>query len=298
MEQLDLNDMAVFAAIAQAGGITAAAGKMNMPKSNVSRRLARLEARLGVQLLERNTRSNRLTSIGVCYADHCRLMVEQAKAADAVVEKSTAEPSGELRVSASVLIGQQLIAPAVAAYRQKYPAVQVILELSNARTNLIDDGFDLAFRIGANRDSSLIVQLIGSFPFGLYASPEYLGKTFAPKHPEELKNHFCLITGSNFRTSRWELASGDENAKISVAGSVIANDFLTLRNLAVANGGIAMLPTYAVSFELASGQLQHVLPNWSGKNADLSVVYPSRRGATIKQRDFIKQVKQTCQLAL
>ena len=111
MEHRDLNDLAVFAAIAQAGSITGAAGKMKLPKSNVSRRLAQLENRLGVQLIERNTRSSRLTSIGVCYADYCRLMVDEANAADAVVEKSLGEPTGELRVSASVLVGQQIIAP-------------------------------------------------------------------------------------------------------------------------------------------------------------------------------------------
>ena len=291
MEHRDLNDLAVFAAIAQAGSITGAAEKMKLPKSNVSRRLARLEDRLGVQLIERNTRSSRLTSIGICYADYCRLMVEEANAADAVVETSLAEPTGELRVSASVLVGQQIIAPAIAPYMQQFPKVQVILELTNARANLIEDGFDLAFRIGENPDSTMMSQTIGTFPLSLYASPDYLRTSNEPKSPENLKDHQCLIMGSGIRTSRWRLKRNEESADVTVPGAVVVNDFLTLRNLAVAGGGIAMLPKYAVHAECASDRLSAILPDWTAASATLSAIYPSRRGATVNQRAFIDHVR-------
>jgi DNA-binding transcriptional LysR family regulator len=291
MEHRDLNDLAIFAAIAQAGSITGAADKMRLPKSNVSRRLARLEDRLGVQLMERNTRSGKLTSIGVCYADYCRLMVEEANAADAIVDTSLAEPSGELRVSASVLVGQQIMAPAIAAYAEQYPKVQVILELTNARANLIEDGFDLAFRIGENQDSTMMSQAIGTFPLSLYASPEYLRRKDAPKSPRDLKEHRCLIMGSGIRTSRWKLKRGAELVEFKAPGAVIVNDFLTLRNLAVSGGGIAMLPKYAVHTECRSDWLSAVLPDWSGSSATLSAIYPSRRGATAKKRAFIEHVR-------
>ena len=286
-----MNDLAVFAAIAQAGSITGAAEKMKLPKSNVSRRLARLEDRLGVQLIERNTRSSRLTSIGVCYADFCHLMVEEANAADAIIEVSLAEPAGELRVSASVLVGQQIIAPAIAAYVQQFPKVQVILELTNARVNLIEDGFDLAFRIGENQDSTMMSQAIGTFPLSLYASPDYLRKSDAPKSPKDLRDHRCLIMGSGIRTSRWKLKRNEELTEVTAQGAVVANDFLTLRNLAVAGGGIAMLPTYAAHAECASDRLSPVLPDWNASRATLSAIYPSRRGATVKQRAFIDHVR-------
>lgn len=291
MEHRDLNDLAVFAAIAHAGSITGAAEKMKLPKSNVSRRLARLEHRLGVQLIERNTRSSRLTSIGICYADFCRLMVEEANAADGVVETSLAEPSGELRVSASVLVGQQIIAPAIAVYVQQFPKVQVVLELTNARVNLIEDGFDLAFRIGENPDSTMMSQVIGTFPLGLYASPDYLRKSDAPNSPEDLGDHRCLTASSEVRTLRWKLKRGEELAEVSPGVAVVVNDFLTLRNVAVAGGGIAMLPNYAVHAECASDQLSAVLPDWTVSSATLAAIYPSRRGATIKQRAFIDHVR-------
>lgn len=291
LKHRDLNDLAVFAAIAQAGSITGAADKMKLPKSNVSRRLARLEGRLGVQLLERNTRNSRLTSVGVCYADYCRLMVEEANAADAVVEISLAEPAGELRISASVLVGQLIIAPAIAAYVELFPKVQVILELTNARVNLIDDGFDLAFRIGATQEATLMCQTIGTFPFSLYASPDYLCKNDALKSPKDLKRHRCLIMNIGIKPSHWKLQRGEELTEMAVKAAVIVNDFPTLRNLAVASGGIALLPSYSVHAECASNHLSAVLPDWSGSSATLSAIYPSRRGATAKQRTFIEQVK-------
>ncbi|WP_068409750.1 LysR family transcriptional regulator [Labrenzia sp. OB1] len=295
MERRDLNDLAVFAAIAQEQSISRAAEKLKLPKSNVSRRLARLEDRLGVQLMERNTRSSRLTSIGVCYADYCRLMVEEANAADALIETSLGEPAGELRVSASVLVGQEIIAPAIAAYGQRYPKVQVILELTNARANVIEDGFDLAFRIGKNQDSTLMSQVVATFPFGVYASPDYLRRSNKIQSPKDLQQHRCLIMRAGVKTSRWKLGRAEEVEEITIQGAVVVNDFLTLRNLAVAGGGVAMLPAYAVHAECASDLLSSVLPDWTASDAILSAIYPSRRGATLKQRAFINQVREVAE---
>lgn len=290
MEHRDLNDLAAFSAIAQEGSITGAAKKLQLPKSNLSRRLARLEERLGVSLIERNTRSSRLTSIGVRYADYCRTMVEEANAADAVVESSLAEPAGELRVSASVLAGQQIIAPAIAAYIQRFPKVQVSLELTNARVNLIEDGFDLAFRIGENLDSALMSRTVGTLNLKLYASPDYVSQSNGLQTPEDLQDHKCLIMRRGIGTSTWNLRRDDRVSEILVPGAVIVNDFITLRNLAVAGGGIALLPTYAVRAECASGRLTEVLPDWDAPSVVLSALFPSRRGATVKQRAFIDQV--------
>lgn len=292
LEQRDLNDLATFAAIAQFGSITGAAERLGLPKSNVSRRLARLEARLGVQLLERNTRSSRLTSIGTCYADFCRMMVEEADAADALVDQSLSEPAGELRISASVLIGQQIIAPAIAAYSKAYPKVRVVLELSNARTSLIEDGFDLAFRIGDNQDSTMMVQTITAYHLNLYANPAYLADHGVPRAPEELMDHRCLVMGVGSTQSQWTFQRGEETVEVPVERSVVINDFMTLRNLAVEGGGVTLLPEYAVRAELKTGSLTRVLGDWTSFHAVLSAVYPSRRGASIKQRAFIECVRE------
>lgn len=190
-----------------------------------------------------------------------------------------------------MLVGQQIIAPAIAVYVQEFPKVQVILELTNTRANLIEDGFDLAFRIGENQDSTLMSQVVGTLPLSLYASPDYLRTSSAPKSPKDLRDHRCLIMGSGIKTSRWKLKRNEELAEVVAQGAVIVNDFLTLRNLAVAGGGIAMLPTYAVHAECASDRLSAVMPDWDAASVTLSAIYPSRRGATLKQRAFIDHVR-------
>jgi len=253
MKHRDLNDMMVFAAIAQAGSITDAAKKMHLPKSNVSRRLKRLEERLGHQLLERNTRISKLTTIGMRYADHCRLVVEEADAADLVIVKSEVEPAGQLRISASVLVGQQIIAPVLASYGQKFPLVQVVVDLNNSRVNLIEDGFDVAFRIGMNPDSSLISQSVGSFSMGLYASPEYLQNNATLESPDDLAKNRCLVMSNDPVPTKWILEKEKRRAAVAISGGTPATAFVTLRNLAATGGGIAMLPAYAVYSEERSG---------------------------------------------
>lgn len=163
------------------------------------------------------------------------------------------------------------------------------------RANLIEDGFDLAFRIGEKPDSSMMSQAIGTFPFGLYASPGYLRSSGNPQLPRDLQHHRCLIMRSGFKTSRWKLQRDGEVIDFAANGDVVVNDFLTLRNLAIAGGGIAMLPAYAVHAECASSLLSAVLPNWSASSVPLSAIYPSRRGATLKQRAFIDHVRQAAE---
>ncbi len=290
MEQYnrDLNDMAVFAEIAAAGGFSAAAKKMRLPKSNISRRLARLEARLGVQLIERSTRSNRLTSIGECYVDYCRRMLEEAIAADETVLRNLQAPSGVLRISASVLVGQQVMAPVIAGFSQRFPAVNVTLKLSNTRVNLIEEGFDLAFRIGEQGDSATISQSLGRFPMHLFATRDYLAQAPEISDPADLDNHRCLSMSNNERRTRWLLEDGDNTQVKGPIPTTVANDFVTLKHLALENAGITMLPTYAIHQDLQDSRLVRVLPEWQGKGAELSAIYPSRRGATAKVREFIK----------
>ena len=140
--------------------------------------------------------------------------------------------------------------------------------------------------------SSMMVQAIGVLPQNLYASPGYLTKSPPLRSPADLLSHRCLVMASGDRTVHWTLTQEDEHQDLNVTGAVIVNDFPTLRNLAVADGGIALLPAYAVTSECRSGALQPVLPNWAAAEATLSAIYPSRRGATLKQRAFIDCVKK------
>ncbi|OUS12633.1 hypothetical protein A9Q97_05915 [Rhodospirillales bacterium 47_12_T64] len=287
----DLNDMAVFAEIVTSNGISVAADRLGLPKSNVSRRLARLERHLGVRLLERNTRSNRLTSIGQGYADYCRRMVEEAEAADNYIFNSLDTPSGELRISASVLVGQQVIAPALPDYIEQYPNVTVSLSLTNQRVNLIEDGFDLAFRIGKNEDSGLISQALNIFKMRLYASPKYLEERGTLSSPNDLTDHSCLVMTDMGQPESWQLSNGTDNVNLKIEPAAALNDFTVLKKLALKGAGIALLPEYAVYQELENKTLQCVFIDWYGPVTELTAIYPSRRGATSKLRAFVECVK-------
>jgi DNA-binding transcriptional LysR family regulator len=292
MEHQDLNDMAIFAEIAATGGITAAAEKTKLPKSNVSRRLARLEARLGVKLMERNTRVSKVTPIGLRYADFCRQMLEDARAADDIVQRNLDAPTGELHISTSVLLGQQVMPPVIARFAKQYPEVKIALSLSNRRSNLIEDGFDLAFRIGDLDDSGLIAQSLGRFPMHLYASKIYLRTAPPLAGPDDLIRHRCLVMSNSENWSGWVLQNADGISCKCASPSIAANDFLTLKNLSLADAGITMLPEYAVQSESTSARLVRVLDGWHGQSAELSAVYPSRRGATAKVREFIRCARE------
>ena len=171
----DLNELAAFTYVVEHGGFTAAANAAQLPKSNISRRIANLERRLGVRLLERTTRKIHVTEIGEIYYQHCRRMLDEADHSDLCVEQTMAIPRGTLRVSASVTTGQHLLAPLTAAFIAQHPEVQMELSLVNRQVDVIDEGFDLVIRIGALQDSSLVTRSLGHCRLFLYASPEYLG---------------------------------------------------------------------------------------------------------------------------
>jgi len=164
----DLNDMAVFASVVKTGSFTAAGKALSLPKSNVSRRIARLEDTLNVRLLERTTRKLRLTEIGQSLYHHAQRIVEEADSANSLVESMTSRPRGILRVSASVFTGQKLLTPILPEFLKLFPELHLHLELSNRRIDLIEEGFDVAIRIGSMKDSTMIARYLGSIRIYLY----------------------------------------------------------------------------------------------------------------------------------
>ena len=197
-----------------------------------------------------------------------------------------------MKVSDSVLVGQQILAPALSGYMSKYPAVMPLLVLTNSLVNLIKDGFDMAFRIGSNEVSSLISQTVGRFPQRLYASPDYLDQHGTPKTPQELPAHACLVMGEAAPTHHyWQFAKGDEKTALDIAPP--PHSSMTSSALRQwPRTGIALLPEYAAYDALKNGAPVTVLEKWLGPVSELSAIYPSRRGATAKVRLLIDEVKQ------
>ena len=280
---VDLDGMVVFANIVDHGGVTAAARALKLPKSNVSRRLAQLEDRLRVRLLERTTRKIHLTEIGEIYYRHCRRIVEEVEHADLSISRSLEVPRGTLRVSTSVTVGQHLIAPLLPGFIRSFPEVRVSLQLSNRRVDLIEEGYDLAIRVGRLEDSSLISRSLGRSELGVYGTSNYLGKHSIPKRPTDLAKLDCLVMSHEETGHTWNLAGPSGMKRVEIQPRAIVNDFAVLEQMVLEDIGVALLPNYVA----CSSKLIRILPKWSVPSVALHAIYPSHRGATPKMRAFL-----------
>lgn len=282
----DLNELAVFTYVVEHGGFTAAAEATRLPKSNISRRVASLEKRIGVKLLERTTRKVHLTEVGQIYYQHCRRMLDEADHADLCIEHLMEIPRGKLRISASVTTGQYLLAPLVSEFLARHPDVQLEMLLTNRKVDVINEGFDLVVRIGDLEDSSLVARSLGRYGLFLYASPEYLKEKGEPEKPEDLTKHNCLVMSDMQTPTKWTLTNGDETRKITLTPRVTINDFNTLGHIVADGGGIAILPSYLHRDDYQN-RLVRVLTDWTAPEIEFHVVFPSHRGATPKVRAFL-----------
>ncbi len=286
---VDLNDMVIFAKVAETGGISAAARVLKVPKSKVSRRLAALESSLGVQLLERSTRSVSVTESGQLYLQHCQRIVEEANSAQESIHQLVDTPRGHLRISASVAIGQYLLAPYLAEFMTLFPQIELDIELSNRRVDLIAEGFDLVIRVGQLNDSNLISRCFGSAHAELYASPSYLENNGTPESLEDLTLHKTLVMSDAYKRHQWVLQnSNGEHSSVDIQPSLSINDFSSLRTVVNSGAGIAHFPNYLVRDQVEAGQLQRVLNDWRSSDINYYVLYPSRRGLTRKALVWIE----------
>lgn len=299
----DLNDMMVFQRVVVAGSFTRAAEAIGLPKSNISRKVSRLEASLGVRLLERSTRSLHLTEIGRIYHEHCVRIQEEVDSALECVEALAAVPRGWLKVCTSVTFGQCLLAPLLANFQKRYPQVLVDLRLDNRRIDIIDEGIDVAIRVGRSPDSSLVSKPLCAVALHLYASPDYLASAREDSSQgvihgvEDLQRQRCLFMSAMGDSPRWQLfSSAAAHSASKVAGreqyvditpAFISDDFNVLAQLAADGLGVALLPDYMCGHAVAEGRLVRVLESWVGRQVDVCAIYPSRKGVTPKVRVFL-----------
>jgi len=286
MPDADLNAVAAFAGVLEAGSFRGAAQALRVPRSTVSRKIAELEDRLGVRLLERTTRSVRLTEAGAAYHRQVAPALEALREAERALSTGQAEPSGRLRIAAPDDFGETIFVEALAEYMRRHPAVEIDIELTNRHVDLLEEGFDLAVRAGPLGDSSLIARRLGRpQPALLHASPAYLRKHGAPRRVEDLARHDCLVL-TGHRT--WPLRRGGRMAEVPVRVRAAASSFQLLRELAVAGHGIAMLPEHIGAASVRSGALRTVLDAAAGPPIPLHVVYPSARHLSAKVRALLE----------
>ncbi|MGF1755932.1 LysR family transcriptional regulator [Vibrio makurazakiensis] len=288
----NLNDMMVFATVVEQGSFTAAAESMGLPKSNISRKISRLEENLGIRLLERSTRTQHLTEVGRQYYAFCQRIKEEVYSAEQAVETLLERPQGNLKICASLAIGQELLAQKLAEFNAKYPDIKIELSLTNRRVDIIEEGYDLVIRIGELNDSALIARKICQLPLRLYASPQYLEGRKLLK-PCDLKDHQCLWMNMKEQKAQWVLQSNEKTEKVDFNPALKCDDFSVLRQLAQDHMGITELPEYMAKQAIKNGKLLNVLPEWHFDKVDMFAVYPSHRGATPKVRVFLQFLVDT-----
>jgi DNA-binding transcriptional LysR family regulator len=289
---IDVNDMLIFAQVAESGGFTAAARVLDIPKSTVSRRVSELEAALGVRLLQRTTRTLSLTDVGRVYAERCRALGFEIDEANEVVASAGVTPRGQLRVTAPIEIGRRYIAPCVAEFAMRYDAVEVELDLSDVARDLVTEGWDLAIRVGDLDDSTLIARKLGPTQQFLCAAPSYLEGREAPTHPSDLDDHDTLVMTAGIGGFVWRFEGADGTVENTVTPRAEANDFEAVSRMAVSGLGIARLPSWVVREHLESGALVPLLTAYRPVDLGVYVVYPSRRHHSAKLERFLEFLEE------
>ena len=290
---IDPNDLLIFAGVAELGSFSRAAERMGLPKSTVSRRLAALEQRLGERLLLRTTRRQSLTEFGQQLLEHARQVASEVEAVTALSERRQATPSGRLRVSMPSDFANLLLADTLAAFIALYPAIQLELDLSPRRVDMLGEGFDVVLRMGnLPDDASLAARRLADFSFGLYAAPDYLAEHGAPAEPDDLVRHDAIrMLQNNGEAATWMLAKGDQHWHGLPPGRVSANAPELLIKLACAGAGIAAAPDYFAAPEVRRGALRRVLPDWCLPSHSAWAVFPERKLMPIKTRVFIDMLQ-------
>ena len=266
----------VFVAIVERGSLIGAANALDMSRAMVTRYLAQMETWAGARLLHRTTRKLGLTSAGEATLARCREIRALAEQMPMVADPQTDEPRGMLRIACSQSLGQQMLAPALADYLQRYPRTAVDLQIANQTVNLVEERIDLAIRITNHLDPNLIARPLANCPSVVCASPEYLGARGKPRRAEDLALHNCL-TYSYFGKSLWVFDYEGEPLNIPVSGNLSANESTVLLEAAVHGVGITMQPVFAAAPLIAAGKLVSLLPLYRPQDMGIHAVYTSRQ---------------------
>lgn len=286
----DLNDMLFFAEVVERGGFAAAGRYLGLPKSRLSRRVAELEARLGVRLLQRTTRKLSLTEVGDLFLRHCVAVRDEAEAATAAVEQVRTEPRGTLRVACPVTLAQSTVGPIMAIFLARYPLVKVDMRVSNRVVDLVEEGVDVALRVRSTLEDSgsLVVKHLGVSKTFLVASPAQLARQGRPASLDDLGGLDTVGMSVLDGKASWTLVGpGGASHVLQHQPRYVADDLLTLKFAVLGGAGMCVLPDYMCHAELQDGRLQQVLPGWAPRPGVFHAVYPSRRGMVPAVRCFL-----------
>jgi len=284
----NLADIAVFVRVVERGSFTQAADDLSLSRAVVSKYLSRLESRLGARLLHRTTRRLSLTEAGAALFEASRGAIERIDEAEAMVARLQSKPRGRLRVSAPMSFGILHLGPAIAEFSREHAEVTLDMRLDDRYVNLVEEGFDVAIRIGNLSDSSLVARKLASTRSVACASPDYLARQGEPETPEDLASHDCLIYSYLSTANVWRFtAPGGREIPVAVTGSYRINNGIVLAEAAVAGHGILMAPTFYIGQQLREKKLRQILGRYGLPELGIYAVYPQRDHVPPKVRVFV-----------
>ena len=285
--------MQVFCKVVEIGSFAGAAERLDMSTSAVSRQVAQLEALLDARLLNRTTRRISLTENGRAYYERCLQLLADLEETEEMVGTHTSSPRGTLRLTAPISFGASHLAPALGEYARLHPAMKFDVALADRAVDLIEDGLDLAIRVGYLGSQNLVARQIGSTRILLCASPAYLASHGTPTKPEDLARHDCLTYAYASNSNQWSFEHSREGSRqIRVGGSIHANNGSLLGELAAAGLGITHAPDFILGPLVAQGRLVQLLPDWQTRVLPISAVYPSRKHLSAKVRSFVSFMEE------
>jgi DNA-binding transcriptional LysR family regulator len=282
-----LSSMKVFAAVVDAGSFAGAADKLATSRAMTSKQVQNLEEHLGTRLLNRTTRKLSLTETGREFYERCVQIITDVEEAEQVAGQMTSTPRGVLKVTVPLSYGQHHLAAIIGEYALAYPQVRLDISLSDRKVDIVDEGFDLAIRIGTLAQSDLIARKIGGVRSMVCAAPGYLAKHGTPATPADLKNHACLGYTLTAGGAEWRLVGPEGEVAVPVMGPIRADNGDLLRLAAVSGAGVVFQPHFIVAEDLEAGRLVRILPDWQSIELGVHAVYPSRRHLSAKVRTFV-----------
>ena len=281
------DNMVVFAAVVESGGFSAAANKLGISTPVVSKRVSALEADLGARLLNRSTRSLHLTEAGRVYYQYCARVVTEVEEAESAVTFLNAAPRGLLRITAPLTLGSQHIARALAGFIDRYPEVEVELDLSDRQVNLSEEAFDLAIRITTNPPPNLSARRLATSQRVICAAPDYWRRRGMPSEPGELVDHNCILFGNIPDFNVWHFSRPDSSQSVAVRGNFKVNSVAAMAEAAIGGLGVVRLTSFVVDRAIAAGELQVALAEYASPATDIYALYLPNRYLSAKTRAFI-----------
>jgi LysR family transcriptional regulator, regulator for bpeEF and oprC len=289
-----LQAMEVFVRVVETGGITRAADSLHMPKATAATLIQKLEAALGVKLLNRTTRRVSVTPDGAAYYDRCVSILAEVRETEELLGKQQSTPRGRVRVDVPTLMARSVFVPALPKFFERYPEIELALASNERRADLIEEGIDCAVWSGEIEESSLVARRVGFLYFATCAAPSYLAAHGQPGHPDELAQHRCInhFSPRSGKTMDWVFSKDGTRVQTSLRGNIALEDENSYVAAAEAGLGIAQIPAFVLKEAMERGALELVLGDWFPDPSPLYVVYPQNRHLSNKVRVFVDWVAE------